>query len=170
MTNNTLKNLSAVPARDWAVLLGLLVLFESVSAAIGFVTGPATGGWYNALDRSSLTPPGWVFAATWTMLYALMAASVWLIWRERQKAIVAPALMLFGLHLLANWSWSFLFFTYHFLLLSFAWIIGLLALALCVFFIFRAIRPAAAWLLAPYLGWLIFEAYLSFYIWRNNPS
>lgn len=160
MTQDTLKNI--------AVLIALLIGFEGISAFIGHLTGGDMQGWYQTLNRSPLNPPGWVFGVVWTILYAVLAVSTWMIWMKRDEYVVAPALMLFGLHMLLNWSWSFVFFTFHMTAVSFFWILAILALAATLFFIFRGIRPIAAYLLLPYMGWLCFAAYLSFFIWQNN--
>ena len=164
MTNDTLKNYFI----NGAVLLALLAVFEGVSGYIGVSTMDGIQGWYQTLNRSPLNPPGWVFGTVWPALYALMAVSIWLVWMRRHSHIVAPALMLFALHMLFNWAWNFIFFNYHMLFLSFIWIPIILALVVALFFIFRSIRPLAAWLLVPYMGWLCFASYLAFYIWRHN--
>lgn len=160
MTQNTLKNI--------AVLVLLLAVFQGVSAYIGHVTMGEIQTWYQGLNRSALNPPGWVFGVVWTGLYAILAVATWMIWMQRDEYVVAPALMLFGLHMLLNWAWSFVFFTFHLLAISFFWILAILALAVTLFFIFRGIRPMAAYLMIPYMGWLCFAAYLAFFIWQNN--
>ena len=157
---DTLKNI--------AVLVFILVMYQLVSAAIGYVTMGEVQGWYQNLEKSVLTPPGWVFGVVWTSLYALLGVATWLIWMKREEYVVAPALMLFGLHMVLNWAWSFVFFTFHMLAVSFFWILAILGLAATLFFIFREIRPVAAYLMIPYMGWLCFAAYLSFFIWQNN--
>lgn len=158
MTKESLQNIAA--------LIGFVVVFQVISASIGHMTMP--DAWYADLTKSTLNPPGWVFGVVWTGLYALLAVSAWMIWTRRDEYVVAPALMLFGLHMVLNWAWSFIFFTFHLLAVSFFWIVAIFALAVTIFFIFRNIRPAAAYLLIPYLGWLCFAAYLCFFIWQNN--
>ncbi len=160
ITKDSLKNIGA--------LVLLLFVFEAISAWIGQATMGGIQGWYQTLNRSPLNPPGWVFGAVWTVLYGVLAVATWFIWRQREEHVIAPALMLFGLHMLLNWSWSFVFFEFHMIGLSFFWILAILGLAATLFFIFRPISATAAYLLLPYMGWLGFAAYLSFYIWQNN--
>lgn len=160
ITKESLKNI--------VVLIGLIVVFEGISAAIGQMTMADINGWYQGLVKSSLTPPDAVFPIVWTALYGVLAVAAWLIWMRRDDYVVAPALMLFGLHMVLNWAWSFVFFTFHMLAVSFFWILAILALAATLYFIFRPIRPLAAWLLLPYMAWLSFAAYLAFFIWQNN--
>ena len=63
----------------WAVFTVPLILL------LGFASGRAVpagadNGWYIALQKPALTPPGWVFPVAWTSLYILLglawAASV----------------------------------------------------------------------------------------------
>lgn len=162
MTKDSLKNV--------AVLALLILVFEGVSGAIGRYTMGGIQGWYQEIEKSALTPPDWTFGVVWPILYAMMAVSVWLVWKERHNHVVAPALMLFGLHLLLNWAWNFLFFTFQLLAVSAFWIPALLALVIMIAFMFHGISRWAAYLLIPYMGWLCFAAYLAFYIWIMNPS
>jgi tryptophan-rich sensory protein len=162
MTKDSLKS--------FAALALILLVLEGVSGFIGQATMDGIQGWYQELNRSPLNPPGWVFGVVWPILYAVMGVSAWLVWKERDNHVTTPALMLFGLHMLVNWAWSFLFFHYHMVDVSFFWIVGLLALVGAIAFIFHGIRPLAAYLLIPYMGWLCFASYLSWYVWQNNPS
>ena len=44
------------------------------------------------------------------------------------------------------------------------------ALILCTAIAFRRVRPLAAALLVPYLGWVSFAAALTWAIWKRNPG
>ncbi|ENZ94025.1 tryptophan-rich sensory protein [Xanthomonas fragariae LMG 25863] len=37
---------------------------------------------YAELARPAWAPPGWLFGPVWTVLYGMMAVSVWLVWRR----------------------------------------------------------------------------------------
>jgi translocator protein len=39
------------------------------------------GAWYEALAKPDWRPPNAVFSPVWTVLYLLMGASAWLVWR-----------------------------------------------------------------------------------------
>ena len=41
-------------------------------------SGPSDA-WYNALNKSVLTPDGWVFGVAWAVLYALLGLALFLI-------------------------------------------------------------------------------------------
>ncbi|HVK85447.1 MAG TPA: TspO/MBR family protein [Kofleriaceae bacterium] len=133
--------------------------------AVSFVPGLIGGrfkpdAWYAALDKSSLTPPGFVFPIVWTILYAAMGVALWLFLRARPRHRVLGA-SLFGLQLVLNGSWSYLFFGLHRPDLSLI-DIGALWLAIVgVMIVFARTSRSAALLLAPYLAWVTFATYLN---------
>lgn len=153
---------------NYAALGFFILLFVGVSYAIGVATSDSTQTWYLELNRSPLTPPGYVFGIVWTVLYTVMAISIWLVWRKRDVISFAPIAIIFALHMILNWAWSFVFFEFHFLALSFVWLLGVAILAISCAVLFYRVSKPAAYLLIPYLGWLGFASYLSFYIWRHN--
>jgi tryptophan-rich sensory protein len=69
--------------------------------------------WYAALSKPSWNPPNWLFGPVWSLLYLLMAISVWLVWKkEGFQAAIIP-LGVFLLQLVLNVAWSWLFFGLH---------------------------------------------------------
>ena len=87
----------------------------------------------------------------------------------RAMGSLSEALLLFGVQLVLNLGWSWLFFGQQ----QIGWAvaeIGLLwlAIAACIFTFARHDR-IAAWLLLPYLLWVSFAVYLTFAIWLLNP-
>jgi tryptophan-rich sensory protein len=77
---------------------------------------------------------------------------------------------LFVAQLVANLVWNPLFFGWHRVPLALAVIVVLLVLALATTFVFGRIRPAAAWLMTPYLAWVCFAGALTWSIHRLNPD
>ena len=51
------------------------------------------------------TPPDWVFAPVWTILYATMAVAAWLVWRQGGFAVAHGPLALFLVQLALNVFW-----------------------------------------------------------------
>ncbi len=126
------------------------------------------GAFYQSLLRPRWAPPGWLFGPVWTLLYALMAVSAWLVWKERGFRKAGPALFLFLLQLAVNALWTWLFFVWHQGGLAFAEILllWLLILATTIGF-WRHSRVAGA-LLLPYWVWVTFATLLTWAVWRNN--
>ena len=151
-----------------------LVISLSICFAVAFIGSQATmsglDGWYQILNKPSFTPPAWLFAPVWTILYLLMGFALWLIWRAEASPKRTWALSMFGIQLVLNGLWSWLFFAWHELSLAF-WEIVLLDFAiLASILIFAKLRTTAAWLLAPYFAWCCFATALTFSIWRMNSE
>jgi translocator protein len=152
--------------------LGLLgwVGFSYGLAAVGAVASVRAGAFYQQLVRPAWAPPGWLFGPVWSLLYTFMAVAAWLVWREQGLRAAAPALALFLLQLLANAIWTWLFFRWRQGAAAFAEVLLLGALILATTLAFWRVRPLAAVLLLPYLGWVSFASVLTWAIWKRNPG
>jgi tryptophan-rich sensory protein len=142
----------------------LLACFSA--AALGGVFMP--GEWYASLKKPSWNPPGWVFGPVWTALYTMMAVAAWLVWRQGGWGKQRNLLILFLAQLALNAAWTPLFFGLHRPGLAFADILLLWLAIAATLMAFRPVNRVAAWLLAPYLGWVGFAAALNCALWRLN--
>jgi benzodiazapine receptor len=150
-----------------------LALFAGATAvAAGLGTGSTRrggGAWYRALSKPPGQPPPEVFGPVWTVLYGLMSFSAYRVFRTPPSAARKRALRLWWGQLALNGAWSPLFFGAHRARLALA---DLAALGVTVADYTRTAaevdRPAA-WLMAPYLGWLGYAGWLNAGIVRRNP-
>jgi len=161
--------------RTWLALAGFLALSYGVAAIGGAVTGPAIDAWYAGLARPPHTPPDWLFAPVWTVLYGMIAVAGWLAWRRTWDAglgwtAAAHPLFLWGLQLVLNLGWTLLFFGLRDPMLAFVEILVLLAAIALTICAFQGVSRAAAWLLVPYFLWVGYAATLTFGIVQLNPS
>ena len=62
-------------------LIGWLVVTFAASA-LGAVVSIQAKSFYSQLVQPAWAPPPWIFGPVWTILYALMAISAWLVWRS----------------------------------------------------------------------------------------
>jgi tryptophan-rich sensory protein len=155
-------NLAAVRAprgdimKDLPSLLAFMVLVLGGGLLIGYLTAP--GEWYAALAKPVFTPPGWVFAPAWTVLYVLVAWVGWQTWRRNRAG---SAMKLWWVQLGLNFAWSPLFFWAHQIGLAVA-VIVLLLLAILGFIgvSWRQDRSAAL-LFLPYAAWVGFALALN---------
>ncbi len=143
--------------------LGALLL----AGAGGLLTD--VGPWYHALRKPRWQPPDWLFGPAWTVILGLAAWSAALGWvsapgpGERTLVVV-----LFGCNALFHLLWSPLFFKLH----RPDWALAevpLLFLSVAVLIV--ALAPfsvLASALLAPYLLWVGFAAWLNLTIVRLN--
>lgn len=146
----------------------LLVVF--MVAAIGAAASVQAGPFYAQLVRPGWAPPASVFGPVWSLLYALMGISAWLVWRNGGFRAARAALGLFLLQLAVNALWSWLFFAWHQGAAAFIDIVALLALLVATLVSFWRIRPLAGALLVPYLLWVGFATALNYAVWRLNPQ
>ena len=124
---------------------------------------------YDTLSLPPLAPPGKLFPLVWGALYLLMGISSYLVAaadvpHAKRMAPLVP----YGAQLLVNFFWPLLFFGLRAYLLSFLWLLLLLALVIAMILSFRKVSKAAAWLQLPYALWVAFAGYLNFGIWFLN--
>jgi tryptophan-rich sensory protein len=149
-------------------VLGLVFWLAITFAAAAVGARYMPGDWYAALRKPPWTPPGWIFAPVWTILYVLMAVAAWLVWKQDASRVAWLPLGVYVLQLALNAAWSWCFFGLHSPGLALADIGALwLALAATVA-LFWAVRPLAGALLLPYLAWVTFASALNAAVWWLN--
>src|SRR5690606_27780422 len=124
------------------------------------------------LNKLGFTPPNWLFAPAWTILYLLMGTAAGIVWtRGFYHKWVKTALYHFGFQLLFNGLWSIVFFGFNWPLWGFVILLTLIVLTLLTIKWFKVINKTAAYLLIPYLIWICYIAIVNFSIWQlNNVS
>ena len=153
--------------RPLLLLLTLLILCVGIGALAGTLFPP--GSWYaEQVLKPAWTPPDWVFAPVWTLLYVMMAVAMWLVAMTPPGAARTRATAVWVTQLALNFLWSGVFFGLHrtgwaLLELSLLWI----AIAATLWRFFE-LRPLAGWLMFPYLLWVSFAWLLNDAIWRLN--
>ncbi|MDA1314761.1 MAG: tryptophan-rich sensory protein [Acidobacteria bacterium] len=152
----------------------ILVVLVTICLAVGFVGSLATrtsvDTWYAGLSKPAWTPPNWVFGPVWTLLYILMAVAAWLVVRQSVLRESRLAIFAFGVQLVLNLAWSFLFFWLRVPGIAFFEIWVLWTAILVTVVLFFRVSATAGWLMAPYLVWVSYAAALNFAIWRMNTG
>ena len=153
----------------WAlVTVPLIVILGSF---MGYISNSGyDNDWFARLAKPDLTPPGWVFGVVWPVLYLMLGLAIAMILNARRAAGRGLAIALFVAQLVANLLWSPLFFGMHQVSAALLWLAAIFLLAAGTTYLFARIRPAAAWLMAPYLAWLCFALLLNFQVDRLNPD
>lgn len=116
--------------------------------------------WYNSLLRPPFSPPNWLFAPVWIVLYLLMFISL-IIYFLKPQQDKKSGYIYFFIQLLLNILWSPVFFMLQ--------NIGgaLVVVILLVIFVFLTIKrfylvsKLSAYMLLPYFVWIIFATYLT---------
>ncbi len=142
-------------------LLTSIAIAELVGVLSSLLAGNSRA-FYETLPLPPLSPPGWVFPVVWTLLYALMGAAAYLIYRaDADAGQKRSALTLYVAQLAVNFLWSIVFFRFQLFWLSVAVLLLLNVLVALTILFFRRISRPAAYLLLPYLAWILFAAYLN---------
>ena len=154
-------------------LIVAIAVCESAGIIGSIFTAPAIGGWYANLSKPSFSPPSWIFAPIWTVLFALMGVALFFVWlsynkasQKKDKIKAKSAIIIFFVQLIVNVLWSILFFGLQNPGAAFAEIIILWFEIVITIYAFAKVSQTAAWLLVPYLLWVSFAAYLNYSIWQ----
>lgn len=151
-------------------ILVLVVTCLVVGYFSGIVTRSAITTWYPTFVKPSFNPPNWIFAPVWSMLYIMMGVAAGLVWSqiESENGIVKKALLFFGIQLVLNALWSFLFFGLKNPMLAGLEIIILWLMIYETYLQFSKINKIAGYLFIPYLLWVSFASILNASIWWLN--
>jgi translocator protein len=156
------------PRYPWIGLIVLLILCFAVAGVGGLTTTPNIPIWYASLAKPSWTPPDWVFGPVWSMLYMSMAVAAWLVWRQAGLVGATVPMALFGIQLLLNALWSWLFFGLHSPGAASVDIVLLWMAIPATMVVFWRRSTVAGILFVPYLVWVSFASVLNLAIWRLN--
>jgi tryptophan-rich sensory protein len=154
--------------RSGLALAGWLLLCFAVAAVSSIFGSRSLSNWYAGLIKPPFNPPNHVFGPVWTILYVLMAVSVWIVWKTRPSPCRRRGLRLFCVQLALNFLWPWIFFSRHQIFTAFLDIVVLWIAILLTILTFRKMSTTAAWMLVPYLAWVTFASYLNLAIWRLN--
>lgn len=148
------------------LVIAYIVGCELVGVISGYFTFKPIKTWYRKLKKPSFNPPNSIFGPVWTILYALMGISLYLVVYSPQRSTVAISVFL--LQLLLNFLWSFIFFNLKQLTFAFVEILLLLFMILLTLILFWPISHLASLLLIPYLLWVSFAALLTYSVMKLN--
>ena len=150
-------------------LTASVLICQLAGLAGSFFTRASVDTWYKMLDKPFFTPPSWIFAPVWIVLYFLMGISLFLIWSEGlDKPQIRNALRVFLLQLILNSSWSAVFFGMQNILLSVIIIMLLWFAIVWTILKFYKISRRTAFILIPYFCWVSFAVILNITILLLN--
>lgn len=153
--------------RSAFMLIAQFAIVAAVAALGSIATIQQVDGWYADAGKAPWSPPNWLFGPVWTVLYTLMAISMWLVWRTRERRSIRIPATLYVAQLVLNALWTPVFFGLYpvmgpaALWLAFAIIVALDIMVLATILAFRRVQPVAAWLLVPYFAWVLFATTLN---------
>lgn len=143
----------------------LIINFSALAIGGWLMDNGPQSSWYLELNKAPWTPAGWVFGFAWTTImicFSFYLTSLYLNFNTKKLKI------LFGLQVVLNVSWGYVFFKMQMLEFGLL-IISLLTILIGYFLIsyLKKIRLRSL-LVLPYLVWLLIATSLNLYIVLNN--
>ena len=141
---------------------------------LGFLAGRLGGGadtaWFAALTKPAIFPPPMWFGIVWSILYLMLGFALALIcaaWGARGRT---AAIIMFILQLAVNLAWTPVFFGSYQITGALILIAVLDVLVIITIILTWRVRRLAAWLMLPYLAWILFATVLNYEFLRLNPD
>ncbi len=154
---------------NWIKLVVAIAVSELAGVIGAIFTTPAISTWYLSLKKPSFSPPNFLFAPVWTILFLLMGIAVYLVWvKNGSISRIRLALGIFLVQLILNVLWSYLFFGLQNPAVALGEVILLWLAILATIISFFPLSRLAAYLLLPYLLWVSLAAVLNFSIVKLN--
>ena len=147
---------------NWKVLI-LSFIAVHLTAVIGTFFTNSDTEWYDSI-KPSITPPSIVFPIVWTILFILLSFSLYFAWingKKNQRKIIA---LVFGINLVLNALWSYLFFGLQNPIASFCELIILWFSIVSMLIVTYKISKRSCYLLIPYFLWVSFAGILNLFI------
>jgi tryptophan-rich sensory protein len=153
----------------WALVLVPVVLLLGLLSSQ--LSGSGTDNpWFASLRKPAFCPPSMVFVPVWIALYLLIGLALTMIAAARGARWRSAALVLFGFQLALNLAWPPLFFGGRQIWAALILLVVLDVAVVATIVMFHRVRPVAALLLLPYLGWILFATILTWELHVANPA
>lgn len=165
----------ASPGQLRAALLRWTLFLAPLLLLLGFLSGALAGStefnpWFANLEKPSLYPPAATFGIVWSVLYLLMGLALAMVVTARGAGGRTIAVAAFIGQFVLNLVWSPLFFAAHRIGAALLLLVVLDLFVIACAALFYRVRPVAAVLLVPYLGWCLFATVLNWQFLEANPG
>ena len=146
------------------ILIGILSsMLSKVICGVGMAT------YYHELIKPGFAPLGIIFPIVWTVLYILMGTSSYIILSQKKNECkVKDAMFYYWFQMGLNFLWSILFFGFQLRLTALIDLMLLLIFVLAMIYKFYKVDQRASLINIPYLLWIFFVIFLSYFIWILN--
>lgn len=158
----------SAPSKVGSHVLVAIVVATALAAVAGSVASLNAPEFYAQLNKPSWAPPAWVFGPVWTVLFVMMALAAWLVVKGRPLEDSRSEMTLYGVQLVANALWTWLFFRWNMGAAAFAEVLVLFVLVALTARAFYRVKPLSGWLMVPYIAWVAFASVLTYTVWQLN--
>ena len=133
---------------DYKKLILYIAIPLLLGGIVGFITSKESMNYNGIVD-------GWLFPIVWSILYILMGISSYIVRNNKEL------MSIYKVNLVINLLWPIIFFTLNFKVFGFFWILLLILVVGYMMYKFYNKNKISAYLLIPYLLWLIFASILN---------
>lgn len=147
-----------------------LIIVLITAAFCSYFNDIGMQSFYNQIQLSSLTPPGYVFSIVWIALYTLLIIAFDMILNHPDKKQVWICIQMFLVNMFLQIVWSYLFFAKGYFVMSFAVLIILFFASLYLIQRFYYLSKTASLMVIPYSVWILFATYLNWVVVDLNGA
>lgn len=133
---------------DYKKLILYITIPLLLGGIVGFITSKESMNYNGIVDE-------WVFPIVWSILYILMGISSYIVRNNKEL------MSIYKVNLVINLLWPIIFFILNFKVFGFFWILLLILVVGYMMYKFYNKNKISAYLLIPYLLWLIFASILN---------
>jgi tryptophan-rich sensory protein len=124
--------------------------------------GPKEWAFYQSLAKPAVNPPSWVFPVVWTILFVLIGLAGYYVWNffksDRYRKIFS---LLYVINGFLIYFWPYVFFTMQNITGALYVIVAMIILIEVMILVAFKTNHKAAYMLMPYLLWVLFATYLN---------
>lgn len=149
-------------------LIVWVVSFQLIGIYIGLSTKSAMNPWYIELNKSSLTPPGYIFSIVWPLLYISLAIFGYNLNKTKNSKSTSELYIIYWIQMLLNWSWSYIFFKLKMTFIALALLASIVLINFVIIFRLIKLHNKNWYIIIPYFLWTCFALYLNTIIVTSN--
>lgn len=149
-------------------LIAWVVSFQLTGIYIGLSTKPDMNPWYIELNKSSLTPPGYIFSIVWPLLYISLAIFGYNLNKAKNFKSTSGLYIIYWIQMLLNWSWSYIFFKLKMTFIALALLASIVLINFVIIFRLIKLHNKNWYIIIPYFLWTCFALYLNTIIVTSN--
>ncbi|WP_418222574.1 TspO/MBR family protein [Clostridium isatidis] len=124
---------------------------------------------YEDLKKPFLSPSPLITLIIWTSLYIILGIAAYRFYTKNEnKKLNSNGYFFYLLQLFCYFGWKFLFITFRLYGLSFILLIVIVIISIITSLKFFRIDKKSAFLILPYIMWLIYSAVINYFIWFYN--
>ena len=147
---------------QWRFLLFSIIIVVLVASVGSLFTRDAVNSDWYLDNKPTIAPPNYVFPIAWTVIYVLIALSLYLVFVSKKSKDRKILIKLFIINLMFNLLWSVFFFGMRLPLLSFADLLLMWITIIGILTYSQRVDKKVTYIMIPYFLWVSFAGVLNY--------